>query len=91
MKYIVAIDEGTTSTRAVLYDLEKRKIIKQKATPIGQIYPAPSLVEEDANEIYAHTISSLMEILESVPDLKEIAGIGITNQRETVIDRKSVV
>lgn len=85
MKYIVAIDEGTTSTRAVLYDLEIRKIVKQKSTPISQIYPAPSLVEEDANEIYAHTLSSLVEILESVADVREIVGIGITNQRETVI------
>ncbi len=85
MKYIVAIDEGTTSTRAVLYDLEERKIIKQKSTRISQIYPAPSFVEEDANEIYAHTLSSLIEILESVNNVKDIAGIGITNQRETVI------
>lgn len=91
MRYIVAIDEGTTSTRAVLYDLEKKKIVRQKATPISQIYPAPSLVEEDANEIYAHTLSSLVEILESVSDIKKIAGIGITNQRETVIawDKKT--
>lgn len=85
MKYIVAIDEGTTSTRAVLYDLNEKRIIRQKATPIKQIYPVPSWVEEDANEIYAHTLSSLVEILESVNDLREVAGIGITNQRETVI------
>ena len=91
MKYIVAIDEGTTSTRAVLYDLTERKIVKQRATPISQIYPKPSFVEEDANEIYAHTLSSLVEILESVSDVGDIAGIGITNQRETVIawDKKT--
>lgn len=85
MKYIVAIDEGTTSTRAVLYNLKKHAIVKQVNTPVGQVYPKPSFVEEDANEIYAHTLSSLIEVLESVDDLKEIAGIGITNQRETVI------
>jgi len=85
MKYIVAIDEGTTSTRAVLYDLTEKRIVKQKATAISQIYPEPSYVEEDANEIYAHTLSSLIEILESVDNLKEVVGIGITNQRETVI------
>ena len=91
MKYIVAIDEGTTSTRAVLYDLKKKKIVKQISTPIGQIYPQPSYVEEDANEIYAHTLSSLVEIIESVSDTGDIAGIGITNQRETVIawDKKT--
>ena len=85
MKYIVAIDEGTTSTRAVLYDAEKNAIVKQVATPVKQIYPRPSFVEEDANEIYAHTLSSLIEIIESVPDINELAGIGITNQRETVV------
>ena len=85
MSYIVAIDEGTTSTRAVLYDLESKKIIMQKASPISQIYPQPSYVEENANEIYAETLSSLIEILEGADDIRKIAGIGITNQRETVI------
>lgn len=85
MKYIIAIDEGTTSTRAVLYDLYQKRIIKQVATSISQIYPSPSWVEEDANEIFAHTLSSLVEILESVPNIDDVAGIGITNQRETVI------
>lgn len=91
MKYIIAIDEGTTSTRAVLYDLKKRRIVKQTATPISQIYPEPSWVEEDANEIYAHTLSSLIEVLESVPDISDVAGIAVTNQRETVIawDKKT--
>ncbi|MBE5742625.1 MAG: glycerol kinase GlpK [Clostridiales bacterium] len=90
-RYIVAIDEGTTSTRAVLYDLEKGEIILQKSSPIKQIYPTPSFVEENANEIYAETLSSLVEILESAENLESIAGIGITNQRETVIawDRKT--
>lgn len=85
MSYIVAIDEGTTSTRAVLYDLEQKKIVLQKSSPIQQIYPEPSFVEENANEIYAETLSSLIEILESADDIKKIIGIGITNQRETVI------
>ena len=91
MKYIIAIDEGTTSTRAVLYDLGQKRIVKQANTPIRQIYPEPSFVEEDANEIYAHTLSSLVEMIESVSNLSEIAGIGVTNQRETVVcwDKKS--
>ncbi len=91
MRYIIAIDEGTTSTRAVLYDLKEKRLVKQAGMPIKQIYPEPSFVEENANEIYAHTISSLVEVIESVPDKKEIAGIGITNQRETVVawDKKT--
>lgn len=84
-KYIVAIDEGTTSTRAVLYDIQKDKIVLQKSSEIKQIYPSPSYVEENANEIYAETLSSLIEILESADDIRQIAGIGITNQRETII------
>ena len=84
-KYIVAIDEGTTSTRAVLYDIQKDKIVLQKSSEIKQIYPSPSYVEENANEIYAETLSSLIEILESADDISQIAGIGITNQRETII------
>ena len=85
MRYVIAIDEGTTSTRAVLYDFLDKKIVKQTSSEIRQIYPEPSFVEENANEIYAHTLSSLVEIIESVKDIREIAGIGVTNQRETVI------
>ena len=85
MSYVIAIDEGTTSTRAVLYDLNQKKIIMQKSSAIKQIYPKPSFVEENANEIYAETLSSLIEILESADDVKKVKGIGITNQRETVI------
>ena len=91
MKYIVSVDEGTTSTRAVLFDISEKRIIRQKSMAINQIYPRPSYVEEDANEIYARTLSSLVEIIESVEDPRDIAGIGITNQRETVVawDRKT--
>ena len=71
MKYIVAIDEGTTSTRAVLYDLESKKIVAQKSSPISQIYPEPSFVEENANEIYAQTLSSLVEILEGADNKRK--------------------
>ena len=91
MRYIVALDEGTTGTRAVLFDLKTKSIIRQKNSKIHQIYPSPAYVEENANEIYAETLSSLVEILESVDDLTLIAGIGVTNQRETVIawDRRT--
>lgn len=84
-KYIVALDEGTTSTRAVLFDIKSQKIVMQKSSSIEQIYPETSFVEENANEIYAETLSSLVEILESADDIRSVAGIGITNQRETVI------
>ncbi len=91
MSYVIAIDEGTTSTRAVLYDLKKNKIVAQKASQIKQIYPCHGYVEENAAEIYAETLASLVEILEQCDDIAEVKGIGITNQRETVIawDKKT--
>ncbi len=91
MAYIAAIDEGTTGTRAVLYDLDKNKIIASKSSEIKQFYPEPSYVEENANEIYAETLASLVEVLEGADDIGKVVGIGITNQRETVIawDKKT--
>ena len=85
MAYIIAIDEGTTGTRAVLYDSEKNQIVAQKSSEIKQIYPKPDYVEESASEIYAETLAVLVEVLEMADDLSKIKGIGITNQRETVI------
>lgn len=85
MAYIIAIDEGTTSTRAILYDLTKNKIVAQKSSRIKQFYPQAGFVEENASEIYAETLASLVEILELCDDASEVKGIGITNQRETVV------
>lgn len=85
MAYIIAIDEGTTSTRAVLYDLGKKRITAQKASPVKQIYPEQGYVEENAGEIYAETLASLVEMIEQADKPENILGIGITNQRETVI------
>ncbi len=83
-KYVIALDEGTTSTRAVLYDIKLKKIVKVKSFQIKQFYPKPSYVEESASEIYSASLGALVEIIdETGADL--IAGIGITNQRETVI------
>lgn len=91
MRYIVAIDEGTTSTRAMLYDLKKRSFVDSLNKPIKQIYPQPAWVEQNASEIYANTLANLIEMIELCPAPEEIAGIGITNQRETVVawDRRS--
>ena len=84
-RYIIALDEGTTSTRAVLYDLKKKKIERIASRPLEQFYPKLGYVEENAAEIYAETLSALAETIESVADTNEIAGIGVTNQRETVV------
>lgn len=84
MSYVIALDEGTTSTRAVLYNTKTDRIEKVRSVAIKQHYPKPSFVEESATEIYSASYSALMEILEET-DVSCVEGIGITNQRESVI------
>ena len=83
-KYIVGIDEGTTNARAVLYDVKKKEIIKQESKNFEQFYPNPGWVEHDAEEIYKAVESCLNAVLEGL-SAEEIYGIGITNQRESVV------
>ncbi len=84
-KYILSLDEGTTSARAILFDRDA-KIIAMAQHEIPQIYPASGLVEQDPMDIYANQYASLTEcIAKSGINPEEIAGVGITNQRETVI------
>ena len=84
MKYIIALDEGTTSTRAVLFNINTQRIDKVINIPIKQYYPQPGYVEERATEIYSSTMAVLVECIETVTPA-QVAGISITNQRETVI------
>lgn len=83
-KYIVGIDEGTTNARAVLYDVKKKEIIKQESKNFEQFYPNPGWVEHDAEEIYKAVETCLNAVLEGL-SAEEIYGIGITNQRESVV------
>ena len=84
-KYILALDQGTTSSRAILFDASGKGIgVAQKE--FTQIYPKPGWVEHDAMEIWGTQSGVAREVLETTgtrPD--EIAAIGITNQRETTI------
>lgn len=84
-KYVIALDQGTTSSRAIIYD--------KNAHPLGsaqkeftQYYPEPGWVEHDAEEIFKSQLSVMQSVIIN-NDIKmdEIAAIGITNQRETVI------
>lgn len=89
--YIMAIDQGTTSTRAILFDHEANVIgIAQKE--LENFYPHPGWVEQNANDIWAYTVGVMFEVMAKcgVKDT-QIAAIGITNQRETTIvwDKKS--
>lgn len=85
-RYIIAIDQGTTSSRAIIFDRRGSKAVAMKSKPFRQIYPNPGWVEHDALEIWASQLEVLKDVLKESgirPD--EIACIGITNQRETVV------
>ncbi|HLI11146.1 MAG TPA: glycerol kinase GlpK [Alphaproteobacteria bacterium] len=84
-RFILAIDQGTTSTRAMLFDREGRpQGMAQKELP--QLYPAPGWVEHDPEEIWSATIEVCRRILaDAALTAKDVAAIGITNQRETTI------
>ena len=83
--YILALDQGTTSSRAILFDREQNMIaVSQKE--FTQYYPQEGWVEQDPMEIYSSQYAVMMEaVAQSGIDVQEIAGIGITNQRETTI------
>ena len=84
-KYILALDEGTTSARSILFDRDCN-IISMAQHEIPLSYPQPGWVEQDPMAIYANQYASLTEcIAKSGIDPEEIAGVGITNQRETTI------
>jgi glycerol kinase len=84
-KYIAAIDQGTTSTRCILFD-HAGNIITVDQKEHEQIYPKPGWVEHDALEIWERTQRVVRGVLEkSRLDVTDIAAIGITNQRETTV------
>jgi len=89
-QYILVLDEGTTSTRAVLFTPDGRPAASA-TQPITQHYPAPGQVEHDAAEIWARTLAVALEMVEAAGGAASISAIGITNQRETVVawDRSS--
>ena len=84
-KYIMALDQGTTSSRCIVYN-RTGDIISSAQREITQIFPKPGLVEHDAQEIYTSQIAVARQALENInATYKNIAAIGITNQRETTI------
>ena len=84
-KYIMALDQGTTSSRAILFDKEGN-IIATSQKEFTQIYPKPGWVEHNAMEIWGSQSGVMREVLETNSiSPNEIAAIGITNQRETTI------
>ncbi len=85
MKYILAIDQGTTSNRVILFD-KAGKIVNMLQKEFPQIYPHPDYVEHDPVEIYAQVYSLMTEVVAvSEIDPYNIIAIGIANQRETTV------
>ncbi len=81
---ILALDQGTTSTRAILFDRAGQPLA-EASRPLRQSYPHDGWVEHDAEEIFAACVAVLREASESSGRAADIAAIGITNQRETVV------
>lgn len=89
--YIAALDQGTTTSRAILFN-SRGEIVSKAQYPFRQIFPQPGWVEHDPMEIWATTVRALSEAVDAAHiDPKAIAGVGITNQRETAIlwDRRT--
>lgn len=84
-KYILAMDQGTTSSRAILFN-QKSKIVHTAQKEFHQYFPKPGWVEHNANEIWGSILAVIAQVLsESGISASQIAGIGITNQRETTV------
>ena len=84
-RYIAALDQGTTSSRCILFD-RAQNIVAIAQKEFTQFYPKPGWVEHDPMEIWSSQYGVLMEALaQSGVDIRELAAIGITNQRETAI------
>ena len=82
---ILAIDQGTTSSRAIVFDKSSR-IVESSQMEVGLVCPKSGWVEQNSNEIWATVFETIKEVLESnTIDAKNIKAIGITNQRETTI------
>jgi glycerol kinase len=83
-RYILVLDEGTTSTRAMLYAPDG-SVIATKGHELDQFYPQPGWVEHDAAQIWDRTLTCARAVIERAGGAERIAAIGITNQRETVV------
>ena len=90
MKYLIALDAGTTSVRAMLFDLKAQKFVYTAQSEIGQTYPQSGWVEEDGEEIFQKCQAALLDCVKAANG-GTVLGVGIANQRETVLlwDRRT--
>lgn len=84
-KYILSLDQGTTSSRAILFNHDG-EIVETAQREFEQFFPQPGWVEHDANEIWTSILGVMSEVLRKADaEPTDVAGIGITNQRETAV------
>ena len=83
MKYIVAVDQSTSSSKAFLVD-ERGAIVRRASRQHRQYYPAPGRVEHDAAEIHRNVVAIIDEIIDGIPG-DQLAALALTNQRETTV------
>jgi glycerol kinase len=82
---ILALDQGTTSTRAILFAADGRALA-EAGSPLEQHYPRDGWVEHDAEEIFAESVKALRAVMDKAGrSLSDVAAIGVTNQRETIV------
>lgn len=84
-RYILALDQGTTSSRAILFD-QRARAVSAASRPLPQIYPQPGWVEHDPRQIWQTQLDAAREALARAGiTARDVAAVGITNQRETTI------
>lgn len=84
MKYVIAVDQSTSATKAILFD-EQCRLINRRNVAHKQYYPRPGWVEHDAEEIYDNTVKAIREVVATVEDDDASFTLAITNQRETAV------
>lgn len=85
MSYIIVIDQGTTSTRTIIFN-EHAKVMSMAQKEITQYYPKSGWVNHDANEIWVSVLSTMAQALKQRSiSIEDVSAIGITNQRETTV------
>ena len=85
MTYLLALDQGTSSSRSIVFDA-RGHIVAQAQRELTQIYPQPGWVEHDPQEIWRTQLATAREVLRKAGiTASEIRGLGITNQRETTV------
>jgi glycerol kinase len=84
MKYVLALDQGTTSSRAIVFD-RGGQVVALAQREFAQLFPQPGWVEHDAREIWATQHAVALEAIERAGGVANIAAVGITNQRETTL------